>query len=64
MKVFWINKTIGLGFGAIDGVILTNEKEDTKRTCSALIGSATSNNPTPTKMYIFFCFRILIAKDK
>ncbi|MGB5793101.1 hypothetical protein [Poseidonibacter sp.] len=64
MKVLWI-KGIGLGIGAMDGVILTKEDDNKKRSITSLVGVAYSNNPSPTKIYIFFYFRLIVSiKEK
>lgn len=60
MKALWI-KNIGLGISAIDGVILTKEDGSKKRSCTALVGVAYTNNPSPTKIYVFFCFRLIVS---
>lgn len=63
-KTKWIGK-YGFQVGAIDGVQHTSHKIDgdgilRKRRSVVLIGKAESNYPVNCKMYIFFCFRLLI----
>lgn len=66
MKTIFI-KNIGFGLGAIDGVRLTNTQVRTNkltvtRVSKTLVGSATSTFPTKTKMYVFFCLRLIIIQ--
>lgn len=65
MKVTkWIGR-YGLQIGCIDGVQHTSSKIGSdgitrNRRSVVLIGKAESNYPKKCKMYIFFCFRIII----